>query len=312
MHGRYLTCFALWLSVREGLASLSSGDRRARQSEHFHQPQFIADGSSTAVESPFLPLRAPAGPELGGLLRAAASDGVMFAKHHRILSLAVLLGMLLLAWNFKLSRDLDKALSGGDRDRSTLSDSGLYSIEHAEESLDRHTSNLKQPDGPGPLAGLLPAPLSPAPKLGTPQPPAGIASTPLSPNTLAVAQPFDSLPSERSPAPSIKLGTGQKALQLANQLPLQTQPAMAVSQQQGNRGSPKDFPAPELTWPRGILNTGDNVSRQGILGIQPLRSVNFMANIAAPILERILPSFWEKPEDEIDFKWELVWTGKRK
>lgn len=109
MCGPYVACFALWLLARGCLASFPSLNDRERETEHYqqiHESQFIADGSSTSVEIPSLPLKATEGPALGGLLRAAASDGTSFVKHHKILSVAFFVGILLLAWSFKLSRDL--------------------------------------------------------------------------------------------------------------------------------------------------------------------------------------------------------------
>lgn len=49
---------------------------------------------------------------------------------------------------------------------------------------------------------------------------------------------------------------------------------------------------------------------QGILGSRSLQAVNFMISAGALILELVLPSFWEQPDDDLEYEWQLLWPSK--
>ncbi|KAL8439097.1 hypothetical protein Efla_003144 [Eimeria flavescens] len=68
--------------------------------------QLSEDEGPALLDVPVAPLKAPKAPKLIPLAHAVFVDSCKFVLHHRLLSLAVLLGIILLVWNFKLNKEL--------------------------------------------------------------------------------------------------------------------------------------------------------------------------------------------------------------
>lgn len=72
--------------------------------------EVVADQHNTFIEANSAPLKSPKGPKLAQVARAIGSDSVVFVKQHRLLTVALFIGIVLLAWSIRLSSKLVRLL----------------------------------------------------------------------------------------------------------------------------------------------------------------------------------------------------------